>query len=47
MHRWFADTFYWIALLHRRDPWHPQVTVFSQTIVDTDRVFTTDAVFKG
>lgn len=42
--RVFADTFYWIALLYRRDPWHPQVTAFSQTLTDADLVVTTDAV---
>jgi len=41
----FADTFYWIALLYRRDPWHLRATAFSQTLVDADIVFTTDAVF--
>jgi predicted nucleic acid-binding protein len=40
----FADTFYWIALLYRRDPWHPRVAALSQTITATDRVVTTDAV---
>jgi uncharacterized protein len=45
MRRVFADTFYWIALLYRRDPWHPRVTAFSQTLTDTDSVFTTDAIF--
>jgi predicted nucleic acid-binding protein len=44
MRRVFADTFYWIALLYRRDPWHARVAAFSQTITDTDRVLTTDAV---
>lgn len=44
MRRWFADTFYWIALLYRRDPWHPRIAAFSQAITATDRVFTTDAV---
>src|SRR5215475_9670825 len=39
-----ADTFYWIALLYRRDPWHARVAAFSQTITATDRVWTTDAV---
>lgn len=42
--RVFADTFYWIALLSRRDAWHPQVTAFSQTLTAADRVITTDAV---
>ena len=45
MHRLFADTFYWIALLYRRDPWHARVTAFSQTLTDADIVWTTDAVF--
>src|SRR5947209_108795 len=45
MRRLFADTFYWIALLYRRDPWHARVTAFSQTLTDTDIVWTTDAVF--
>ena len=45
MRRLFADTFYWIALLSRRDAWHARVTAFSQTLIETDRVWTTDAVF--
>ena len=45
MRRLFADTFYWVALLYRRDPWHPRVTAFSETLLDEDIVFTTDAVF--
>ena len=44
MHRVFADTFYWVALLYRRDPWHARVAAFSQTITAADRVVTTDAV---
>jgi|SRR5262249_46428465 len=45
MRRLFADTFYWIALLSRRDAWHAQVTAFSQALTDADRVWTTDAIF--
>lgn len=45
MRRLFADTFYWIALLSRRDAWHASVTAFSQTLTDADVVWTTDAVF--
>ena len=45
MRRVFADTFYWVALLYRRDPWHARVEAFSRTLLDTDRVVTTDAVF--
>jgi predicted nucleic acid-binding protein len=44
MRRLFVDTFYWIALLYRRDPWHARVAAFSETITATDRVWTTDAV---
>ena len=45
MQRLFADTFYWIALLYRRDPWHERVSAFSTTLLGEDIVFTTDAVF--
>ena len=45
MQRLFADTFYWIALLYRRDPWHPRVTTFSNTLTDEDIVFTTETAF--
>jgi predicted nucleic acid-binding protein len=45
MRRLFADTFYWVALLYRRDPWHTRVTAFSTTLMDDDVIFTTDAVF--
>lgn len=44
MGRYFADSFYWIALLYRRDTWHEQVTAFSQTLTSHDVLFTTDAV---
>jgi predicted nucleic acid-binding protein len=44
MRRFFADTFYWVALLLRRDSWHPRVTAFSRTLMPEDVLFTTDAV---
>lgn len=44
MSRYFADSFYWIALLYRRDTWHEQVSAFSQTLTNDDALFTTDAV---
>jgi predicted nucleic acid-binding protein len=44
MRRFFADTFYWVALLLRRDIWHARVTAFSHTLTLEDRLFTTDAV---
>jgi predicted nucleic acid-binding protein len=44
MRRFFADTFYWVALLLRRDTWHARVTAFSHTLMDEDILFTTDAV---
>ena len=28
----FADTFYWIALLHRRNAWYRRVVAFSRTL---------------
>jgi uncharacterized protein len=44
MQRVFADTFYWIALLYRRDPWHDRVSALSATLLEDDIVLTTDAV---
>ncbi len=44
MRRFFADTFYWVALLLRRDAWHARVTAFSHTLSREDLLFTTDAV---
>ena len=44
MPRYFVDTFYWIALLYRRDAWHVQVTEFSHSLTSGDVLFTTDAV---
>jgi predicted nucleic acid-binding protein len=44
MRRFFADTFYWVALLVRRDSWHGRATTFSHTLTHADILFTTDAV---
>jgi uncharacterized protein len=44
MRRVFADTFYWVALLLRRDRWHAPVTALSHTLTDEDILFTTAAV---
>jgi uncharacterized protein len=44
MQRVFADTFYWIALLYRRDPWHDRVSALSAPLLEDDTVLTTDAV---
>ena len=44
MRRFFADTFYWVALLLRRDSWHRRVTAFSCTLTNEEILFTTDAV---
>ena len=44
MGRFFADTFYWIALLLRSDAWHERVTAFNHTLQRDDTLFTTDAV---
>src|SRR5437763_6079186 len=39
----FADTFYWVALLNLRDPFHARVTSFSLAL-GTARLVTTDEV---
>jgi hypothetical protein len=44
MRRFFADTFYWVALLLRRDRWHAQVIAFNYTLRRDDIFFTTDAI---
>jgi predicted nucleic acid-binding protein len=44
MRHFFADTFYWIALLLRSDGWHERVTAFNHTLQRDDALFTTDAV---
>jgi len=44
MRRFFADTFYWVALLLRRDRWHAPVTAFNHTLRRDDVFFTTDAI---
>jgi predicted nucleic acid-binding protein len=44
MRRFFADTFYWIALLLRSDAWHVRVTAFNHTLQRDDTLFTTDAI---
>lgn len=43
MTRYFADTFYWVALLNPKDSWHQRVLAFSQTAVaGPQRLYTTD-----
>jgi predicted nucleic acid-binding protein len=39
----FADTFYWVALLNLRDPFHARVVSFSLSL-GTARMVTTDEV---
>ena len=39
----FADTFYWIALLNRRDAWYRRVVAFSRTL-GTRQFLTTEWV---
>jgi predicted nucleic acid-binding protein len=43
MSRFFADTFYWIALSNRRDQWHAQVQAFSLAL-RAYHLYTTDEV---
>lgn len=45
MRRVFADSFYWVALAHRKDQWHARAVQASQrlgpvTLVTTDEVLT-------
>ena len=44
MRHFFADTFYWVALLSRHDAWHEQVTAFNHTLLREDLFLTTDAI---
>ncbi len=39
----FADTFYWVALIHAKDQWHRQVRAFS-TLIQDYSLITTDLV---
>jgi uncharacterized protein len=43
MRRFFADAFYWIALLSPRDQWHARVLAFDATL-DAYHLYTTDEV---
>jgi uncharacterized protein len=44
MRRFFADAFYWIALLNPRDQWHAPVLAFKATLDDAYHLYTTDEV---
>jgi predicted nucleic acid-binding protein len=45
MKRFFADTFYWIALFSPKDAWHERVVSFSQS-VGPCRLYTTEEVLS-
>jgi len=45
MRRFFADTFYWIALFSPKDAWHERVQVFSQS-VGSCHIYTTEEVLS-
>jgi uncharacterized protein len=45
MRRFFADTFYWIALFNPKDAWHERVVAFSQSIGPC-RLYTTEEVLS-
>jgi predicted nucleic acid-binding protein len=45
MRRVFADTLYWIALIHRRDQWHQAAVGISRTLAGC-RLVTTDEVLN-
>ena len=38
----FADTLYWVALLHRKDQWHPAAVQASRTLAGCHLVLTDD-----
>jgi hypothetical protein len=45
--RVFADTLYWVAMIHRKDQWHQAAVSVSRTLtgchlVTTDEVLTED-----
>ncbi len=43
MRRLFVDTFYLVALAHRRDTWYAEVMAFSRSLAN-DRLYTVDEV---
>ncbi len=45
MRRFFADTFYWIALFSPKDAWHERVQAFSQSMGPC-RIYTTEEVLS-
>ena len=45
MRRFFADTFYWIALFSPKDAWHERVLAFSQS-VGPCRLYTMEEVLS-
>ena len=45
MRRFFADTFYWIALFSPKDAWYDQVLAFSQSI-GSCHLYTTEEVLS-
>lgn len=45
MRRFFADTFYWIALFNPKDDWHERVLAFSRSIGPC-RLYTTEEVLS-
>jgi predicted nucleic acid-binding protein len=45
MRRFFADTFYWVALFNPKDAWHARVMAFSRTL-DAYHLTTTEEVLS-
>ena len=44
MKRYFADTFYWVALLNPKDTWHERVIAFSQSAGDFQLITTEEVL---
>src|SRR5260370_942641 len=42
--RYFADTFYWIALVHPKDAWHGRVIAWAASHPSADLVTTTEVL---
>lgn len=44
MRRVFADAFYWVALAHNKDQWHPRAVTVSQTLRGVEIVTTEEVL---
>lgn len=42
----FVDTFYWIALINKKDTWHQKVREFSKTLINVKFVRTHEVLIE-